>query len=449
MPGFAARPACVAALLFGAGLAAVDAAPPARPAAPAAPTAGVPATGPALDAEIDAQLAKLVHPDFRVREAGYARLVSIGPAAEPRLRRFAADSPSVDARGRARSILAQLDRRQFRQGATPVTLKLTDATPDRAFAELGARGGIPVGPRSPNLFADGNFRPESFDLVDVPFWEAIREVCRRWSLRPQYDGGDGAPPRVLLIRDQTGEMACPVARAGPATVFLSSARLSPAAAGPGATDADLQFTFFLDPRWQVVAHPARGELSAPADANGRRVGTPRPLAIQSFREGSSSWLMSGGLDRLPADAGRLGRLGGECRVRVAEMSDPVILANPVDAPPTVLRTRGGHLLHVTSVTRHGDRYRVRAVLTRNALGDAGWRSAKEVEGVQLLDGAGRALTRVSAEVSGEDPQFAYDLAFVAKPEENPGRAVSLYWRMPLEERDVTLSFVFAEPVLGN
>jgi hypothetical protein len=400
-------------------------------------------------AAVDELLRKLSDPDFRVRESASRALVAIGPAVRPQLREFLRGAAHPEARGRVRTILDQYDIRERQNATTAITLDVKKRRPEEVFLQIGRQGGLAVSPRAASLFSDREFAAESFDFRAVPFWVAVKEACHRWNLRPQYEGGDGlGTPRVALVVDLTGEMACRHVQAGAATVVLSNARRRASFDHAGQDDLDLTLTFFMDPRWRMLEYPARATLAQIATAEGKTVAENGRLAIQPYREGSSIWAMRGQIANFPADARGIRRLAGECTLKVLEVTDPIELADPVGRSGVTLKARGGHSLNVMSVKRNGEQYVLRGTLFRNNLEETSWRRQRELDGIQLVDAAGRPLTRVGQNFEGEEPQLTFELIFTCdNPSERP--ATRLVWRMPLNEREVPVSFEFTDVTLGN
>jgi hypothetical protein len=129
----------------------------------------------------------------------------------------------------------------------------------------------------------------------------------------------------------------------------------------------------------------------------------------------------------------------------------------------VSRRVGKQSLMLREVTKENDGkvYRMKLLLSRNGLSAQEWRQAREVEGISLFDGRGRAMTRSGFEAQEEADQVLYDMQFVAAVGEddagggaggargeNPKLApAKLVCRVPLEPREVTVPFEFgAMPV---
>ena len=124
----------------------------------------------------------------------------------------------------------------------------------------------------------------------------------------------------------------------------------------------------------------------------------------------------------------------------------------------VSRRAGKQSLTLREVTKENDGqvYRVKLLLSRNGLSAQEWRQGREVEGVTLLDGRGRAMLRAGFDAQEDADQVLYDMQFVPNLGEEDARAgredgmrapAKLVCRVPLEPREVTVPFEFgAMPV---
>jgi hypothetical protein len=360
-----------------------------------------------------------------------------------------------------------------------VTLALKDATPQEVFAELARQGGVPIEAYRSSLWRQKDWPKVTLDLADEPFWSAMRQVCVKSGLRPLYDGGDGAPGRVVLLADVVGDMTAPAAFSSSFMVLVNSLTKvpefladegPPQAEGPGGKgpaggaakmpgeNLELQLTFYADPKWRILGHPDEAAIASVTDDKGNPLAVPAPMRLQVFKD-SPIWQMRTVVRGVPPGCARLTGLKGSFRIILLEQSEPVEMADVMNAR-NVSRRAGKQSLTLREVTKENDGqvYRVKLLLSRNGLSAQEWRQAREVEGVSLFDGRGRAMTRSGFDAQEEADQVLYDMQFVPGAGEDDARGArgqddgrqapaKLVCRVPLEPREVTVPFEFgAMPV---
>lgn len=141
------------------------------------------------EADPEALAGDLNHPDIGVREEATRRLVALGDAAVPVLRRLL-EAPDAEARQRAEHALAQIDLeariRRVCPTRPPLTLRLDGVPLEEALAEIGRRTGVRF---SAEGLAPG--RRVTLALERAPLLEALDRLCRglgdaQWS----FDGPD-------------------------------------------------------------------------------------------------------------------------------------------------------------------------------------------------------------------------------------------------------------------
>jgi hypothetical protein len=377
-------------------------------------------------------------------------LVDLGTAAEPRLRELLEAPLDSQTRLGIQGVLAQMaaDRKL---GPTLVTVRAKAVPPKDVFADLSRQIHLPIGPQNESLWGQREWPPVTLDLVDRPFWDALRQACAAAGVRPLFAGGDDEPRRIVLAVDVTGEMKSPSCLTGAFMVMATGVTRRPtfdapppAAGAVPTTDANLTLTFFADPRWRILNHPDDARIEQATDANGRPLPKPEPMKLPIYKASSSTWSMSTVLTKLPAgaDGDTLKRLRGSFKITLLDQSDPIVVDN-ILAARGVVRRSGRQSILVQEVIRNGDQYRVRLVVGRNGLTPQSWRQEREAEGVVLMDAKGRPWARAgnSAEIQDDGEQAAYDLNYIAGGDpEPPGPPARLVCQIPLEPRELVVPF---------
>ena len=149
--------------------------------------------------------------DYRTREAANRQLVAAGDRALPVLRSALTARPDPETARRLAVLVAKLDADRLTT-ARRVTLKNPSISARTALAELGRQSGYAV--RADGLDGDARY---AFDLVDVPFWQALDRVCDAAGLTANVQDDSGA---VAVFAN---ESASPfVAYAGPFRIVAAN-----------------------------------------------------------------------------------------------------------------------------------------------------------------------------------------------------------------------------------
>jgi hypothetical protein len=157
--------------------------------------AETPATTQPIPANIDQLVSQLGSDSAKDRDAAQQKLADIGTAAEPQLKKAAADSDDPEIRSRAAAVLAQLKDRQDNQDASQaslITMHTDKMLPqdalnligEQAHAKLLVRGMAASLPNKPG-------RTVTIDVDQKPFWEVMRDVCGQLNICPDL-GNQGS-----------------------------------------------------------------------------------------------------------------------------------------------------------------------------------------------------------------------------------------------------------------
>ena len=195
-------------------------------------------------------------------------------------------------------------------GPTRVNLHLKDATPQQAYAELSRQCGLPIVPKGENLWQRTNQASVTLDLIDEPFWAAMRRVCITFGLRTIVTGGDDEAVKINLIRDTADEMPSPAAFNG--SFMMLATRFERRSAFDGADEPDAkkpagqaeaslaaEITFFADPKWRIIEHPEQTALESACDdrETSCRTSTPCGCRCSSRKTQSGSCAPISGTSR--------------------------------------------------------------------------------------------------------------------------------------------------------
>jgi hypothetical protein len=121
--------------------------------------------------------------DYKVREAAAKALEAAGEAVLPTLRQ-AQPHNDPEVRKRLTQLIARLER-QFLLAPRLVTIKADQTQVGQVFADLARQTGYQLN------CTQGNANVVTVNADNVPFWEAVDQVCRQTGLGLQSYGNEG------------------------------------------------------------------------------------------------------------------------------------------------------------------------------------------------------------------------------------------------------------------
>jgi hypothetical protein len=145
-----------------------------------------PSVPPADAAAATALVGQLSSPDYRAREKAGRALVELGDRGLPALRAALKTAADPEAQRRLEVLVRRVNSERLGRPRL-VTLRLKDKTAKEAVAELARQAGYTL-----NFQANPEKARYSFDLVGVPFWEALDKVCDAAGLTAYAQNDDGA-----------------------------------------------------------------------------------------------------------------------------------------------------------------------------------------------------------------------------------------------------------------
>lgn len=379
---------------------------------------------------------QLSDPNWRLRDNAVVKLLELGDSIESQLVDFARNTESAEARERIVRIQAKLVDRH-RLDPTLITLNVEKMIPKDVFAAISRKGHFPIMARRESLWEDRPFDLLDLNLVDRPYWEAVKIVCERSKLKPVFEGGDAGAARITLVPDQTGDMSSPHTVAGSFLVVLNTLTRDGFGEKDANADVDLGLTFYADPKWRVLHHPQQTDLLEVLAADGKALPVPKPMTMQVFRSSSPIWSMRGTLPGVPVQTATLARIAGQFKIELLEMAPAVEVPNILAVNSKLCKT-AGQFLQITNVHPEGPLVHVRATLTRIGLDDAEWRLQQEIDGITLIATTGKAMDRSGVETQVDGNQLTIDLSYDASGQ----AADKLVWQMPLKTREVKVQFEF-------
>lgn len=164
-------------------------------------------------------------------------------------------------------------------GATLVTLRLANATPEEAFAQLSKQAEFEFKPMPANLWQQVRSKRVTLTAENEPFWTVFLKLCGASTVYPQFAGErSNAMP---LVVDTSDRWKCPSVLHGSCMVVLNriteSAQADLVAKTVGEKTLALQMTLFTEPKVRLfhIAHWATVEEAVDEAGNslvGAKVG---------------------------------------------------------------------------------------------------------------------------------------------------------------------------------
>ena len=464
----------LAIMLLACGRAAAAAAPGAAPGAAPATQPAAPRTY-TIDSLIDEILARLVHDNWRVREAAEAELADLAELAVPRLRALADDSPNPEIRTRARAALEQIAA-DARTGARPVTLRLHKATAREAFRNLAVSGGFDPRPEPADLWDRRETRdlpPVTLEIRRRPFWEAYRALHEqtglgvhtspdgRWRVRADGDPRLHAKHAVvtgpfLLVPEVTWNVPptppSPFRRPAAAPAPIPPP-LDTSSRGPGMT---LRVLVFTEPRLRFAGGSGGAVLREVKDDKGVRLDrpiaarhpefAPPPLAVPV----NGAWAFSAHLAAPAADAGALAVCRGSIRAAVAARNERLEVTDLLARRDTPLAAGELRAVVVETKKAAGPSERYFLTLVLDTEGRSLDRSAVLCSvhhgGLRVFDAASRPYACRIGGIGGsaQRTSIIVELSGATSAGRAPGPPARLVWDAPVETRTVDIPFEFKD-----
>ncbi len=128
-------------------------------------------------------VAQLGDPDYRKRDEAVARLRAAGVKALPALRE-ALNHPDAEVRHRASELVPALETAAL-LAPRRVTIRVRNRPLPEVFEQIRKQTGYKI-----ESWGAGSRAAYTFDLADVPFWEALDTVCRASGMVLQQGYGD-------------------------------------------------------------------------------------------------------------------------------------------------------------------------------------------------------------------------------------------------------------------
>jgi len=276
-------------------------------------------------------------------------------------------------------------------GASLVTLKLSEATPDIAFAQLAKQSGFAIQPLNENYWQRTLLGQVSLTADRMPFWQAFREICDRSGVM-LYSTSYGDRRLLLVPAKHNGSanfMKSPAAFSGPFMIAVEtisrSSTVDLSAPQTIHRNMQLQLRGLAEPKLKLLQASYYAQLDAALDEKGASLlpssqGNPRSMSPVR----GVSWIMYASLQSsTPSE--RIALLRGRA-IALIQTSSETFEVKDVAKARDLTRTVAGCRVTFNRLTKLDDRYSADVVLSRDGLMPAQAGELLAHASARLIDG---------------------------------------------------------------
>lgn len=410
-----------------------------------------PAVDPAASRELMAGLASV---DAHVRQRSENSLVRMGEDARPLLAELLQHSQDLEVTTRAEAAIRRIDENRL-YGPSYVTLHLKNVEPSLAVAELSRQAFAPLPVFPDNLLDQGGLPKVSIDLDREPFWVAMQQFSQQTGLElQQYN------ETVRLMRGAM-RAAGPTYISGPFLIVANQISRTQtiqlgAGGGPIAMQSDFTLNLFAfsEPKLKVVRSGSSVQLEEAVDDHGNSLIPVGPDNRGFYGGGGGGcWQLFCRLG-WPHNAGRrIKSLKGRTSFTVQTKSQTIRIDNLVSVKDKA-EVVNGVPLTVRSFSKSDGGWELKLSITPDPQNPMGWIQLQQsmMNKLTIVDAQGTALDHRGMSSRGINNDIELNLQFAQsnRPDGRSGEPLKLLWEFPLETKDLTVSFKFADiPMPGD
>ena len=338
-----------------------------------------------------------------------------------------------------------------------ISVRLHDAAPQAALAELSRQAGAPFPIVPPDLLEKSPLFKVTLDLDHQPFWAAMEELSRKTGLEPVVSPEDPYP-RFQLGLGGGAFWEEPHVVAGPVVLFANEVeRTNTVELGKVKhtfeRELTVNLTAFAEPGLRVLfASPDIKVLQA-VDEKGKplTVAPEDPVddgAQNDAESGVFTWNLAVALNS-PADESvkKIAKLRGRSFIRV-QIAEQRVEVDDVMKVRNVNRNVAGAPFIFRSIKKADIEYILQLSLRRDKVPDSQWRDLHRslyTGQLALYDDKGRLVAGRATENGGEYHNNKIDatLRFVREPgvsDPQAGEPFKLVWLAPTVAKDLPIEF---------
>lgn len=398
--------------------------------------------------QIEAAITRLSSDNWKDRQKAQETLVSFGEQALPRLKELAEKSPDEEVRTRAGAALRQIEE-NGQLGGSVITLHVKDAKPADVFAELGkqARADFPTYPK--NLFTqNNNFPVLTLDFERVNFWTAFKEACQKTGVCPQQMGNER---KMTLQQGGSSYWNGPSVVQGPFLIVANRAHKSSSvdfSGGNTQQDFSLSLSAFAEPKIRVIQSSYNVKVEEATDDKGNSL-----VSKDKQYEGMSTgqqwmWNLNARLTWPENGVGtKLTRFKGSVKFLIQVKSETLDVPDILTVKD-LQKTVAGRRMMIKQCKKNGEQYEVQMTFFRDGMNQNDWNAmGNPGYSLRLLDKNGKSLNSHGWGGGGGMDKMDYNWTFGRDNwggEEKAGDPFRLVWEIPVETREVDVTFEFKD-----
>jgi hypothetical protein len=411
----------------------------------------LPTTQPSpLNPQIEQFIRDLSAETWQTRQKAQDALVQYGLDIRPRLNALLRETRDEEVRTRVEAALRHIEENRS-TGASLITLHMKGASPREIFAELSRQASAELRPSPVNLWESKSWPAVDIDIERQPFWQAIQEVCTKFGVAPQNNmamemviGDRNAGPKLW------GE--APYVISGPFLVVCAYINRSHSVDLNQIKNirrsCTVQFMIYPEPKMRVLQGTHSVRIDEALDENGNSLAIPGLPPDMGFNTNTWPWNMSASLMPQLNTGQKISKMRGAGRFIIQTRSEQAEISEVQNAR-NVTKVVAGKRFMLKEIRRQGNQYVAMITLYR-----AGWNQNEwnfmmyPQQTFRMVDARGIPLMRLGNGSSGGGPdQMDIDIQFQRQNwngTENAGEPVKLLWEVPVETKEVTVPFEFAD-----
>ena len=413
-----------------------------------APSTAAATTAPVDSTKLDALINQLNDDDWRKRESATKEIVALGIGAKPRLVQLVAETKDEEVRTRASTAIAQIDDNKL-IGPSVITIKGTNMTAERAFAELSRQAEGPTfTTQPPNLFRDMSIKPTDLDLDGVSYFDALATLCEKYGVYMQEFGNEGL---VLYRGRMQGQNDGLKASSGPFRLSCNCLnRLQNVSFRGGGDPAkafsseslNAQMMLQVEPKIRLAQRTSKIVLDECVDDQDRPI--KQSQNGSSYYGGSTNLPVNLSFDAPAADAKAIKHLKGRIEVNAVVRTEKIEVTD-FAAVKDRSKVVAGRNCTVNSVKVNGNDCVVVLSVTGLPLDQNGYEAFFNEGVVDLLDANGKELRRSGSSSSYGDRLGTGTISYRrGDGEDGVGEPVKLVWKLPGEIRMLSVPFDWSD-----
>jgi hypothetical protein len=425
-----------------------------------------PATRPATQpssAQIEPLIRQLGDENFRVRQDAEDKLIDIGDAARPYLKKLLEEAKDPEVRSRAESALREISRKSTTE-PTLVSLHLKDAPMSLALAEMSRQVGTEI-----NTWPPGNFggaqKTVTIDADRQPFWDVARKICAQSGWGPErYGAGRG----IMTFSPNGGNWGKrPAIMQGQFMVMAANVQRHETLDFGDPNNPSRQYSIYVqvcaDPKMRIVRADSTLEVSRAMDEKGNSL-VVKQGSYSSFSSSNQNpwfWELQAPLQLRPDIGKKLVEFKGVARFSAQTKTERWEFDNPLKVKNAQKKVSNDTVtLTIKSVSQNANNQNsvevqigitVKGLPNLNIFGRGNEQNpftdySLLSQCIKLLDAKGRPFQNSGGGGGGGGTNWDYSFNFYPRNEQGQplGEPGKLIWDLPMEIKAINVPVEFKD-----